>query len=297
MIDEIKITSLAGRGSLYMRKRDYWSYWLGPVDWGQVQGQHQTYRYYNQVGSSIVSTTLDSRPLSITGWVVDTEGGTLQDRCDFLNAFISPVEDYYLEYKNRKIQFRPDCSVIYSPEYKKNNEKVRRFLIQATCPYPLFSALEDSAATFDSIIKLFRFPTDFGRQNPLVFAVTGRSYRTEIRNTGGFSTGMIIRTKFSGTVANPRFKNLTTDKMIGVRRTFQRGEQLEISTVPGNSRMTLWTEAGEQENLIKYRDFRSSFDMTLQPGENQIAVDCDDLEQRPSMEVTVYFTPLFLEVE
>ena len=44
-----------------MKIRDYTGYWLGTVDWGQVQGQHQTYKYYNQVGENIVSTTVDSR--------------------------------------------------------------------------------------------------------------------------------------------------------------------------------------------------------------------------------------------
>ena len=135
MIDEIKITSLTGRGTLFLKKGEYWSYWLGPVDWGQVEGQHQTYSYYNQVGESIVSTTVGTRPLSITGWVMDSGTGDLQSRCDYLNAFISPVEDYALEYKGKKIQFRPDTSVVYSPEYKKNNEMVRRFLIQGTVSY------------------------------------------------------------------------------------------------------------------------------------------------------------------
>ena len=53
MIDEIKITSLSGRGSLFLKKGEYWSYWLGSVDWGQVQGQHNTYAFFNQVGEKI----------------------------------------------------------------------------------------------------------------------------------------------------------------------------------------------------------------------------------------------------
>lgn len=297
MIEEVKITSNSGRGSLFLKKGEYWSYWLGPVNWGQVQGQHQTYKYYNQVGESIVSTTVRSRPLSITGWVVDAGSNTLQERCDFLNVFISPVEDYVLEYKGKKIGFRPDTSVAYSPEYMKNNEKVRRFLIQGTCPFPLFSDLKDTAVLFDQRKKLFRFPTDFGRTAPLVFAVVGRAYGVEVNNTGGFSTGVIIRVRFSGEVQNPRIKNLTTDKMIGVTRTFQRGEQMEISTVPGSKYMKLWREgAAEPENLIKYRDYRTSW-IQLLPGTNRIALDCDDLDQRASMDVTLYFTPLYLEVE
>lgn len=296
MIDEIKITSLTGRGVLSLKKGEYWSYWLGPVDWGQVQGQHQTYNYYKQVGKKIVDTTIGTRALSITGWVLDGEG-QLQDRCDFLNAFISPMEDYELAYKDKKIQFRPDISVAYSPEYIKNNEKVRRFLIQGTFPFPLFSDQNDTAVPFQQTGKRFVFPTNFGQLDPLVFAVSGQAYSVYVNNKGGFSTGFILRIRFSGEVANPQIKNLTTGKMIGVNHTFSRGEQLELSTVPGSKSIVLWTENGEKVNLIKYRDVQTSFDTQLQPGVNHIALDCADLDQRPNMDVTLYYTPLYLEVE
>lgn len=296
MIDEITITSLSGRGTLFLKSREYWGYWLGPVDWGQVEGQHQTYSYYNQVGQSIVDTTVGTRPLSITGWVVDG-GGKIQDRCDFLNTFISPVEDYTLTYKGKKIQFRPDISVAYSQEYMKNNEKVRRFLIQGTCPYPLFTDSEDTSVPFQLVDKRFRFPTDWGKAAPLVFAVQGQSFSVHVYNQGGFSAGFIVRIQFSGAVQNPKIYNMTTGKMIGVNRTFARGEQLELSTMPGSKHITLWGTDGTKTNLIKYRDYQSSFSAQLQPGDNLIAVECADLDQRANMDVTLYYTPLYLEVE
>ena len=296
MIDEIKITSLTGRGTMFLRSGEYWGYWLGPVDWGQVQGQHQTYSYLDQVGESIVSTTVGTRSLSITGWVVDGDG-QIQERCDYLNAFISPVEDYSLEYKGKKIQFRPDLSVVYSREYMKNNEKVRRFLIQGTCPYPLFTDQEDTQVPFDQTGKMFHFPTDWGQEQPLVFAAIGKAYSIMMDNRGGFPTGFVVRIRFSGEVRDPKIRNMTTGKFVGVDRTFSRGEQLELCTVPGNKHITLWTAGGEEVDLIKYRDFRSSFDTQLQPGSNLIAIDCADLDQRANMDVTLYYTPLYLEVE
>lgn len=296
MIEEIKITSLSGRGTIFMKDREYFGYWLGPVDWGQAQGQHQTYSYLNQVGESIVSTTVGTRPLSITGWVVDG-GGKIQERCDALNAFISPVEDYTLEFKGKKINFRPDCSIIYSREYMKNNEKVRRFLIQGTCPFPLFSDQEDTEVPFDKTGKMFRFPTDWGQTNPIVFAVIGKAYNVTVNNRGGFSSGFIARLKFSGEVQNPRILNMTTGKFVGVTRTFAKGEQLEISTMPGSKHITLWDTNGAKVDLIKSRDYKSSFDTQLQPGANLMAVDCKILDQRANMDVALYYTPLYLEVE
>lgn len=295
MIDEIKITSLSGRGTLSMKTREYWSYWLGKVDWGQVEGNHQTYNYYNQVGESIVSTTVRTRPLSITGWVI-AHDGDLQTRCDYLNAFISPVEDYTLECKGKKIQFRPDASVIYTRERRSDNDVIRKFMIQATCPYPLFTDTEDTAVSFDQTGKRFRFPTDWGQETPLVFGVVGKAYSVTVNNKGGFATGITAQIKFSGNVTNPRIKNMTTGKFIGVNRDFTRGEQLEISTVPGSKHMRLRTADGAEVNLIKYRDYQTTW-IQLQPGNNLIALDCDDLDERANMDVTLYYTPLYLEVE
>lgn len=297
MIDEIQITSLSGRGSLFLKRQDFHSYWLGPVDWGQAQGDHNTYRYHNQVGSSIVSTSMQERSLSITGWILDSGDNTLQDRCDFLNAFISPVEDYILQYKGKKIQFRPDISVAYSPEYKKNNEKVRRFLIQGTCPFPLFSDERDTEVPFESTEKMFHFPTDFGRKKPIVFGVTGTAYRMKLFNRGGFPTGFIARIKFTGEVQNPKIWNTSTGKFVGVDRTFQSGQQLEICTVAGSKHMTVWAEDGTKTDVIKNRNYLSSFGTQILPGENVITVDCAGEEQRANMEVTIYYTPLYLEVE
>jgi len=296
VIEEIKITSLAGRGSVTMKTRDQKGYWLGPVDWGQVEGEHNTYSFPNQIGASIVSTSVMTRPLSITGWVVDAGNGTMQKRCDFLNTFFSPAEDYSLEYRGKKIQFRPDNSIIYTPERAVNNSCVRRFLIQATCPYPLFTDLNNTAVPFDESGKRFRFPTDWGQTKPIVFAATEKAYSVEINNTGGFQTGLIAFLKFSGEVANPRIKNLTTEKFIGVTRTFSKGERLELSTIPGNKHITMYKQTGEPVNLIKYRDYQMSW-IQLVPGTNLLAIDCDDLDQRNNMTVTVYFTPLYMEVQ
>lgn len=298
MIQDITIISLSGRGSVSIKARDYKEYWLGQVDLGQVSGTHQTYQYYNQVGGDIVGTKVEKRPLSIAGWVLDGGTNDLQQRCDLLNAFISPVEDYELALKGKKIQFRPDKSIIYSPEYRQNNEKVRRFLIQATCPYPLFTDKQDTVAAFDSSGKMFHFPNNFGRAKPEVFGSQKKTYSTEVNNAGGFQTGMSIKLRFSGEVTNPRVKNLTTGGMVGVNRTFARGESLEISTLPGKKRMTLTSSDGKQENMVRYRDIGTTWQkMVLSPGRNLLALDCDDLGQRDAMTVSVSYTPLYLEVQ
>lgn len=296
MINEITITSLSGRGSVTMRTQDYEGFWLGPVDWGQVSGTHQTYRSPNQLGETVASTTVEPRPLSITGWVIDAGTGGLGQRCDFLNAFFSPVEDYSLEYRGRKIGFRPDASVKYGRTRKENNEKKRKFLIQATCPYPLFTDLADTAAAFDASGKLFRFPNNFGRQAPALFGTRNQTYTLEVNNSGGFQTWITAKLRFSGTVENPQIKNLTTGQSLRVLRRFGRGESLTLSTMPDRQFLRLETAEGQTVNILKNWDITTGW-IQLNPGRNTLALGCEDLDQRAAMSVTVFFTPLYMEIE
>lgn len=296
MIDEITLTSLRGRGSINMTRYDRYGFWLDDVDWGQVEGSHNTYSYYNQVGESIVSTTVNTRSISLTGFIVESHGA-LRERCDLLNAFISPVEDYELRYQDRKIQFRPDSSVQYSREYLTNNLKIRKFLIQGTAPYPLFSGAENTVVGFDANTAKFIFPNAFGTDgSAVIFGLTQRAYSAVVENSGGFETGVFAEIKFTGTVENPAICNATTGKYIRLIRTFVAGESLSVCTVAGSKYMTMTDTDGVTSNAMKYRDYEMSW-VQLQPGPNLITLACDEDYQIPYMNATLYFTPLYLEVE
>ncbi len=296
MIEELVITNLSGRGAVAMKKWDPDGYWLGPVDWGSVQVQHQTYRYVNQVGESVTATILGSRGLSVNGWVMGGGTDTLQSRCDFLNSFFSPAEDYQLEYRGRLLTFRPDGPIQYGHSHKENNRLLRKFLLQATAHYPLFTDKTAQTAPFDQSGRLFRFPQSFGLAGPVVFGTADHSYSMEIVNAGGFQTGITARFRFTGTVKDPAIANRTTGKLLRVLRTFQRGEQLEIVSQPGEKRMTLTTAKGVREDVLKSWDFSTSW-VELAPGRNLLALECPDPDQRANMTVTALYTPLYLEVE
>jgi len=76
----------------------------------------------------------------------------------------------------------------------------------------------------------------------------------------------------------------------------RRGELLEISTLPSGKYMKLWRDDGTVENVIKYRDFQTAW-FQLIPGTNRLAIECDDLNQRGNMDVNIYYTPLYMEVQ
>ncbi len=219
MIEHIAIESLSNGERIEIGMDGHQEYWLERVDWGQVAGSHNTYSLFNQVGESIVSTSMSPRPLSVMGWVVD-DSTPLRTRCSFLNRFISPASDYLLKFEKYQIGFRPDASVIYGREHTVNNIKMRQFLIQATCPQPLFSETIEQMVPFDFSTKRFRFPTEFGQTEPILFALTEKVYNTKIHNPGGFSVGVTIDIAFIGNVTNPGVRDLRTNKFIGVDKSF-----------------------------------------------------------------------------
>lgn len=270
-------------------------FWLEKVDWGVVSGTHQTYTGSNQVGESIGATVIGTRDLSITGWAIE-DNTPLQTRCNLLNSFFSPSEDYLLVYKDYQISFRPDTSIKYGGDYTKNNKVMRNFLIQATCPYPLFEKTADTVVLFESSQKRFRFPTNFGLTSPVIFATTEVLYNTTLFNPGGFPTGVKIIISFIGDVTNPKIKDLKTQEFIGVNGTFHSGERLELITKVGGKSITLFHQNETPENLIKDRDVDTTW-LQLRAGKNLWALECDDPNERGNMKVSISFTPLYLEVE
>lgn len=294
MIQQITLTSVTGRGSITMTYGDRRTYWLDDVDWGQVEGSHSTYNYLNQIGESIVSTTIRSRPIQITGFVVEYDN-TLQDRCDHLNTYISPSEDYWIEYGDYKIKFRPDASITWSRTYPENSLKGRKFLIQGTAPFPLFQGSENTIQEFSSVYGLFHFPHDFGSSESFSYGMSTISSNITVQNTGGFETGIIAEISFSAELSNPIITNITTGKYLKVNYTFQSGDTLMISTMPGEKYMRLYR--GEDEiNVIKYRDVGMSW-WTLQSGDNKLSLTCSDITELGGMAAQIYYTPLYQEVE
>lgn len=299
MIDEIKIQSLVSGEEITLGTDDWQDgYWLdsdNAVDWGQVEGQHNSYTSSSQVGEDIVSTTILSRPLSITGWAIE-DTTPLQTRCDLLNRFISPRNFYLLKYKGYQIKFKPDSSVKYGHDYTVNNIVMRQFLIQGTCPNPLFSQIAPTVVPFDFSNKKFRFPTDFGQSAPIIFGVTESLYNTTIYNSGGFPVGVTIKIKFIGEVSNPKIRDLRTNQMIGVNYSFLPDDELTIVTVDGSKSMTVKHEDDSTENLIKYRHIETEW-LQLASGENVWAIECENPDERKNMKVEVSFNVLYLEVE
>lgn len=267
---------------------------LDTADLGTVKGTHHSYSYLNQVGVYIDSTTLGQRTVSINGWVVGDTYSELDLNKSTLNKLINPLHYIDIIYANKyKLTFKPDFSVQYSTSYQDNNEVLCKFLIQGTCPDPMFTTKDRISSLIASTTPEFRFPLIIPKTTGVIMGLRKQSLVVTLSNEGDIKTGLSIKVNCSGTVVNPQITNLNTQEIIKVNKTLVSGEQLVISTASGEKYIKGILN-GTEYNYFKYMDFDSSW-IQLQVGENRLKYTAESGVS--NLSVSVSFLPRYLEVQ
>lgn len=270
---------------------------LDTVDWGQVGASHHSYKYVNQVGVTIVSTSLETRDVSIVGWIIGENEQAMEARKKILNRFVNPQQNINLKYKDHNLDFKPTKSVQYTANIKDNNEVVCKFKISGLAADPLFKDNKETLRTGAVVHGFFHFPMmidiiDNGYKT-LMFGYKEPSLLIGVYNKGDVKTGFRLIFKAKGTVVNPSLIDVNTQQYIKINKTLVDEEQVIINTVTGNKRITGILN-GVESNYYKYKDLRSTW-LELQVGDNVYGFDADD--GIDNLEVYIYFSNRFLEVE
>lgn len=267
---------------------------LGEVDLGTVTGTHHSYKYVNQVGVYIDSTSLEQRTIAINGWVTGDSYAELKSNREVLNRLINPLHTVDIVVQDKyKLSFKPDFSVQYSAAYEENNEVLCKFLIQGTCADPMFTTKDRQTALVASIIPKFRFPLIIPKNTGILMGLREPSLLAKLNNGGDIDIGLYITFSCTSTVVNPSLLNVDTREFIKVNKTMSAGEQIIISTGSGEKYIKGVVRSTEF-NYFKYMDFDSTW-LQLHTGENTLKYDAD--ENVDGLEVFVSFFPKYLEVQ
>lgn len=157
MVESIVLVnkSLGTSLPINMATRDYV---LENVDWGAIESSNKSYKFINQVGVYVTGTTLESRTISILGWVVADTIKDMKRRKKFLNSFVNPLQRIDLQYNEYRIEGIPETSIKYGSEMPENNEVMCKFLINLFCPDPMFYTQNGSYVSVANWAPKFRFP-------------------------------------------------------------------------------------------------------------------------------------------
>ena len=300
MVENIKLQNTVTGEELELSSTSTPYFILDSCIWGQIDSKQYDYKYINQIGVQVTNTTLETRDIEITGWIIAFNTIEMTERKRMLNRFVSPLQPIKLFYKGKYIQFIPERTIAYGNNFSDNNEMIVHFEITGVAPDPLFRDNTTFEILNASYTKAFMFPLIFTTENEyggVIFGIKNQS--TMLFNVyvdGDISIGMSIKFRsLSGTVTNPIITNVANQSYIKINKTLQKDEEVIINTNVG-SKSIIGKLASENEysNYFQYRDIDSVW-LQLEPGDNILVYGADS--NADNLEVLINFNNAWLEVQ
>lgn len=297
MVEGIKLQNVETRAVLTLDMVSTPDFILNSVDWGAVESTHHSFKYVNQIGVYVTGTSLETRSVTIQGWVIAENESMMTIRKTTLNRFFNPHQAVDLFYKDYVLRFLPNTSIRYSTVIAENNEVICKFKVEGYCPDPLFSEQVESKVAAASTQAMFHFPLIISETpNPpggIIFGLRQPSLIFTVTNNGAVDVGMKIVFRASGTLTNPSLIEVNTQKFFKVNKTMVAGEEITIDTIIGEKKIEGYLN-GITSNYFKYRDLDSEW-LQLKVGDNLFRYDAD--QNVGNLEVYIYYNNKYLEVQ
>ena len=297
MVENIVFKRVDSNEELALSMTDTPFYILNNVDWGVVQGTHHSYKYVNQIGVSITSTSLKERSITVTGWIIADTEEEMDERKQFLNRYFDPRYEIDVMYKGYFLRFVPDNTVKYGTSEKENNDTIVQFQIKGTCADPLFSEINGSKETIAATIATFHFPLIMSTnlyERGIVFGYRQPSLTAKVTNKGAVEVGMKIVFKAIGELTNPRLIDVDTREFVAIEKSMVAGEEIVINTNVGEKSIQGKIGNEDYSNYFMYKDLDSTW-LQLRLGDNLFRYDADS--GLDNLEVYLYFYNKYLEVQ
>lgn len=293
MVESIILTNEALDASLLISQsvRDYV---LKSVDWGVVESSRTTYKFIDEVGNLVTNVTLESRSVSIVGWVVADTQADMTRRKKFLNRFVNPLHKIVLEYEGYTIEGIADTSIRYGVEESENNEVMCKFMINLFCPDPMFRNETPSNVVMADWVPQFHFPLIIPEDEGIVMGLRTPSTIIAIENDGDTDCGFVVVFQATGTVTNPYIILIDTQETIKLDTTMEAGEVIEVSTIP-NKKTVVKIKGDTTVNAFNEYNFQVSTLFKFRVGTNSVRYGADDNSE--NLIVNVRYSPEYLEVQ
>ena len=172
----------------------------------------------DQVGSTIQSINVQSRPVTINGYLV---GDFQSDNKDKLLAVVRPdlsgklyADDYYLNV---------NPSATPTIEQKKSFAAFQFSLLAA---YPYWQKDDSASATLSGVSKRFKFPWNISREYTFGEVVTAQFIN--INNVGQVPIPFTVTFTALAEVVNPKIIDAATNKFLLLKKTMVAGERVTV---------------------------------------------------------------------
>lgn len=193
-----------------------------------IQVQLSQAQGIDQVGGTVQSATVQSRPVTISGLIV---GENMEARKAALVAIVRPdipgklyADDYYL-----------DVHVTATPTVEART-KCANFQFAITAAYPYWQKDSKTAYSLSGVEPLFKFPWNISRTYQ--FGERIEDMFINVVNNGQLPVPFTVTFTAFDTVVNPKILDMKTGDFLLVRKTFEPGETVVVETTHGKTYVT-----------------------------------------------------------
>lgn len=214
----------------------------------------------DQVGSTIQSVNVQSRPVNISGVLV----GELQaENKDRLLSVIRPDLSGKLYADEFYLNVRPTATPAI--EQKPN---FAAFQFSLLAPYPYWQKDDSASATLTSVEKCFKFPWNISK--PYRFGTATAAQFITISNRGQVPIPYTVTFTALAEVTNPKIIDASTNKYILLNKKLIAGEKVVIEITHERTFVTSSVD-GECRGAL---DLKSNF-FRLKVGDNVLKPEAD----------------------
>ena len=182
----------------------------------------------NQVGSTVQSKTVQSRPVTVSGIIV---GNEQDERKTQLMAVVRPdlagrlyADDYFL-----------DVHVTATPTIEPK-EKFAHFQFSFNAPYPYWQREQRTSKSLYGVQKQFKFPWNLSRTYR--FGQLQEMQFINVRNGGQLPAPFKVTFYAANNVENPRITNVTTGEVLMLNKSMIPGETVVVEITHGLTYVT-----------------------------------------------------------
>lgn len=268
------------------------SYVLNELDLGSAEAAISTIKGINQVGEYLNSSTIGTRDISITGYVLADSIEEMRQKKRDLIKLVNPLNSFYLVIDQYKLNCVSLDTVKFAAATHENNSQLAKFVLSAKAVNPCFELMNEKTIKVALWKGMFCLPFTVSPSKPFVVGVREPEKISTIKNEGDIATGMVVEFIAKREIKKPYIFNMNTREEIKINKTLKAGEIVRVNTNYGNKTVR-GVLNDEETNYFKYLDINSSF-IQLESGENLFRWGAETNES--SLEVNIIYSPKFLGV-
>lgn len=224
----------------------------------------------NQVGTSVSSEHVESRPVTITGRVV---GDAQEQRKKRLLDVIRPgagrlyCDDYYLDVRTTE-----------TPTVGPGRSHAQ-FQVSFLAPHPYWCRENKETGTLMGVEKLFKFPWNISK--PYQFGRMQQKKFVNIRNQGQADIPFTVTMTAMDAVSVPMVQNIVDGKFLRINKDMAAGERIVIEITHSRTYVTSSVD-GDCRGVL---DIESSL-FRLAPGDNILKSTANSGLENLQMDIT-----------